>query len=59
LPNEEYRDQPDRNGRLERLARRRELAKAASQQAGELMTAPAVTIGPDATLAEARPEYGE
>jgi predicted transcriptional regulator len=53
LPKEEYRDQPGRPGRLEWLAHRRELAKAASGLAGELMTSPAVTIGPDATLAEA------
>lgn len=53
LPKEEYRGRPGRLGRLERLTRRRELAKAAGDTARELMTSPAVTIGPDATLAEA------
>lgn len=38
---------------LVRGRRRRQRAKAAGRTAGELMTAPAVTVGPDATLTEA------
>jgi CBS domain-containing protein len=53
LPKEEYRNQQGQPGRLERIAHRHELAKAAGDVAGELMTSPAVTIGPDATLADA------
>jgi CBS domain-containing protein len=41
------------SGWLERRRRRRERAKAAGRTAGELMSAPAVTVGPDATLTEA------
>ncbi|MFI2641720.1 CBS domain-containing protein [Streptomyces sp. NPDC018610] len=51
LPKEEFRDSdPDRFTQLRRL---RDLAKAGALTAGELMSSPAVTVHPDATLAEA------
>ncbi|WP_225823851.1 CBS domain-containing protein [Streptomyces naphthomycinicus] len=51
LPKEEFRDsEPDRFTRLRRLT---DLAKAGATRAEELMSAPAVTVHPDATLAEA------
>ncbi len=51
LPKEEFRDSdPDRFTQLRRLP---DLAKAGAVTAGELMTSPAVTVHPDATLAEA------
>ncbi|MEU6255808.1 CBS domain-containing protein [Streptomyces sp. NPDC047043] len=51
LPKEEFRDSdPDRYTQLRRLS---DLAKAGSVTAGELMTAPALTVGADATLAQA------
>ncbi|MDF3299124.1 CBS domain-containing protein [Streptomyces tropicalis] len=51
LPKEEFRDSdPDRFTQLRRLA---DLAKAGALTAGELMSTPAVTVHPDATLAEA------
>ncbi|MFF4113496.1 CBS domain-containing protein [Streptomyces sp. NPDC001714] len=51
LPKEEFRDRdPDRFVQRERLA---DLAKAGGLTAGELMSAPAVTVHADATLAEA------
>lgn len=53
LPKEEYRDGTERLRRLARLRHRRELAKATGDEAGDLMSSPAVTIDPDATLAEA------
>ncbi|MFW6091075.1 MAG: CBS domain-containing protein [Actinomycetota bacterium] len=46
----EYRDRP---GRLARLLHRHEVVKAEGGVAGDLMSSPAVTIGPDASLAEA------
>ncbi|MEW1923025.1 CBS domain-containing protein [Streptomyces sp. NPDC088360] len=51
LPKEEFRDSdPDRSTQLRRLT---DLAKAGALTAGELMTSPAVTVHPDATLAQA------
>ncbi|WP_046733257.1 CBS domain-containing protein [Streptomyces humi] len=51
LPKEEFRDaDPDRFVQRERLA---DLAKAGGVTAGELMSAPAVTVHADAALAEA------
>ncbi|MDN3027815.1 CBS domain-containing protein [Streptomyces sp. S.PB5] len=51
LPKEEFRDSdPDRYTQLRRLA---DLAKAGSVTAGELMTSPALTVGPGETLAQA------
>ncbi|MFF4255143.1 CBS domain-containing protein [Streptomyces sp. NPDC001663] len=51
LPKEEFRDSdPDRYTQLRRLS---DLAKAGSVTAGELMTSPALTVGADATLAQA------
>jgi CBS domain-containing protein len=51
LPKEEFRDNdPDRYTQLRRLA---DLAKAGAVTAAELMTAPALTVRPDATLAQA------
>jgi CBS domain-containing protein len=51
LPKEEFRDSdPDRFEQLRRLP---DLAKAGAVTAEELMTAPAVTVHADATLAEA------
>ncbi|MEZ7002221.1 CBS domain-containing protein [Streptomyces sp. AD55] len=51
LPKEEFRDSdPDRFTQRRRLA---DLAKAGGLVAGDVMTAPAVTVHPDATLAEA------
>lgn len=51
LPKEEFRDSdPDRYTQLRRLS---DLAKAGSVTAGELMTAPALTVRADATLAQA------
>lgn len=46
----EYRDRP---GRLARLMHRHELVKAEGDVAGDLMSSPAVTIGPDSSLADA------
>jgi len=51
LPKEEFRDgTPDRYTRLTRAT---DLAKAGARTAGELMTAPALTVRTDATLAQA------
>ncbi|MFC8672790.1 CBS domain-containing protein [Streptomyces griseorubiginosus] len=51
LPKEEFRDgDPDRYARLRRLS---DLAKAGARTAEELMTAPAVTVRADETLAGA------
>ncbi|MFS8204734.1 CBS domain-containing protein [Streptomyces sp. CWNU-52B] len=51
LPKEEFRDSdPDRYTQLRRLS---DLAKAGAVTAGELMTSPALTTPPDATLAQA------
>ncbi|MER6030059.1 CBS domain-containing protein [Streptomyces sp. NPDC001851] len=51
LPKEEFRDSdPDRFTQLRRLS---DLAKAGAVSAEELMSAPAVTVHGDATLAEA------
>ncbi|MFI1354429.1 CBS domain-containing protein [Streptomyces sp. NPDC020898] len=51
LPKEEFRDSdPDRYTQLRRLS---DLAKAGAVTAGELMTAPALTTHPNATLARA------
>ncbi|MET8945794.1 CBS domain-containing protein [Streptomyces sp. NPDC004542] len=51
LPKEEFRDSdPDRFTQRRRLP---DLAKAGAVSAGELMSAPAVTVHADATLAEA------
>lgn len=51
LPKEEFRDSdPDRYTQLRRLP---DLAKAGAVRAGDLMTAPALTTQPDATLAQA------
>ncbi|WP_328494693.1 CBS domain-containing protein [Streptomyces sp. NBC_00414] len=50
LPKEEFRDSdPDRYTQLRRLS---DLAKAGAVTAGELMTSPALTTPPDATLAQ-------
>jgi len=54
LPKEEFRDgDPDRYTQLRRLS---DLLKAGSVTAGELMTSPALTVAPDATLAQAARE---
>ena len=51
LPKEEFRDSdPDRYTQLRRLS---DLAKAGAVTAGELMTAPALTVHANATLAQA------
>ncbi|MEU5665570.1 CBS domain-containing protein [Streptomyces longwoodensis] len=51
LPKEEFRDRdPDRRTQLRRLA---DLAKAGSDTAQDLMTSPALTTPPGATLAQA------
>ncbi|MEV0183434.1 CBS domain-containing protein [Streptomyces sp. NPDC050625] len=51
LPKEEFRDSdPDRHTQLRRLD---DLAKAGAVTAGELMTAPALTVRADETLAQA------
>lgn len=51
LPKEEFRDSdPDRTTQLRRLP---DLAKAGAVTAEELMTSPAFTVRPDATLAQA------
>jgi CBS domain-containing protein len=51
LPKEEFRDSdPDRYTQLHRLP---DLAKAGALTAGELMTAPAITVHSDSTLAQA------
>src|SRR5690606_33726175 len=51
LPKEEFRDSdPDRRTQLRRLP---DLAKAGALTAGELMTAPAVTVRAEATVAQA------
>ncbi|MFJ9012152.1 CBS domain-containing protein [Streptomyces canus] len=51
LPKEEFRDSdPDRHTQLRRLA---DLAEAGALTAAELMTSPALTTRPDATLAQA------
>ncbi|MFJ9012130.1 CBS domain-containing protein [Streptomyces canus] len=51
LPKEEFRDgDPDRYARLRRLS---DLAKAGARTAEELMTAPAVTVRADETVAQA------
>jgi CBS domain-containing protein len=46
-------DQADNPGWLDELLRHREHQKSAGVTAGELMTSPAVTIGPDAPLQKA------
>ncbi|MET8755347.1 CBS domain-containing protein [Streptomyces sp. NPDC004667] len=51
LPKEEFRDR--RPGMIEQMRRLGDTAKAGSVRAGELMTTPAVTIRPDATLRQA------
>ena len=54
LPKEEFRDSdPDRYTQLRRLS---DLLKAGSVTAGELMTSPALTVAPGATLAQAARE---
>ena len=54
LPKTGYRDRAGRSHPLRVVGRlRRTLAKAAGGTAGEVMSSPAVTIEPDATLAEA------
>ena len=54
LPKTGYRDRPGKSRPLTVVGRlRRTLAKAAGGTAGEVMSSPAVTIEPDATLAEA------
>ncbi|MFI6654896.1 CBS domain-containing protein [Streptomyces sp. NPDC050523] len=54
LPKEEFRDSdPDRGTQLRRLS---DLAKAGSLTVEELMTSPALTVLPDATLAQAARE---
>jgi len=54
LPKEEFRDSdPDRRTQLRRLS---DLAKAGSLSVEELMTSPALTVLPDATLAQAARE---
>ncbi|MBH5129788.1 CBS domain-containing protein [Streptomyces sp. HB-N217] len=51
LPKEEFRDSdPDRFTQMRRLT---DLAKAGGLTAADVMTAPAVTVHPDATLAQA------
>ncbi|MER6124152.1 CBS domain-containing protein [Streptomyces sp. NPDC001795] len=51
LPKEEFRDSdPDRYAQLQHLS---DLAKADAVTAGELMTAPAITVHPGSTLAQA------
>ena len=51
LPKEEFRDEdPDRKTQLRRMS---DLAKAGAVTAGELMTAPAVTVHAGSTLAQA------
>ncbi|WP_435616154.1 CBS domain-containing protein [Streptomyces coelicoflavus] len=51
LPKEEFRDSdPDRFTQMRRLT---DLAKAGGLAASDVMTAPAVTVHPDATLAQA------
>ncbi|MFG3257529.1 CBS domain-containing protein [Streptomyces sp. NPDC048172] len=51
LPKEEFRDtMPSPEGRVRRVS---ELAKAGATTAEELMSTPAVTVRPDASLAEA------
>ncbi|MDH6514819.1 CBS domain-containing protein [Streptomyces sp. SAI-208] len=51
LPKEEFREgDPDRYARLRRLS---DLSKAGARTAEDLMTAPAVTVRADATLAQA------
>ena len=52
LPKEEFRDN-DEPPLPERLRRRADLAKAAGATAGQVMSSPAVTVGADATLAQA------
>ncbi|WP_199547246.1 CBS domain-containing protein [Streptomyces sp. N35] len=51
LPKEEFRD--DDPTRYEVLRRLSDLAKAGAVSAGEMMSTPAVTVHPDATVAEA------
>ncbi|MGW2515490.1 CBS domain-containing protein [Streptomyces sp. NPDC001617] len=54
LPKEEFRDSdPDRYTQLRRLS---DVLKAGSVTAGELMTSPALTVAPGATLAQAARE---
>ncbi|RSS93117.1 CBS domain-containing protein [Streptomyces sp. WAC05292] len=48
LPKEEFHEH--RPGMIEQMRRLADTAKAGSVTAGELMTSPAVTVGPDATL---------
>ncbi|MEV5845293.1 CBS domain-containing protein [Streptomyces sp. NPDC051985] len=51
LHKEEFRDgDPDRYTQLHRI---KDMAKAGALTAGELMTSPAITVAPDATLAQA------
>ncbi|MFM9373589.1 CBS domain-containing protein [Streptomyces sp. Da 82-17] len=51
LPKEEFRDH--RIGLVEQLGHLAETAKAGSRTAGDLMTSPAVTVGPEASLPQA------
>ena len=51
LPKEEFRD--DDPSRVLQLRRLSDMVKAGTVNAGDLMTAPAATIGADATLARA------
>ncbi|HEY2959449.1 MAG TPA: CBS domain-containing protein [Actinomycetota bacterium] len=53
LHKEEFPEGPDDRWRIEGRQRRAARAKAAGDTAKELMTAPAVTVGPEATVAEA------
>jgi CBS domain-containing protein len=50
---EEFPEGPDDRWRIEHRRRRTARAKAAGDTAAELMTAPAVTVGPEASVAEA------
>jgi CBS domain-containing protein len=53
LLKEEFAERPARGRLLQGGRQRAERAKAAGATAAELMTAPAVTVGPDATVTEA------
>ncbi len=53
LHKEEFPGGPDDRWRIEHRRRRTARAKAAGDTAAELMTAPAVTVGPEASVAEA------
>ncbi|MGW1410600.1 CBS domain-containing protein [Streptomyces sp. NPDC002403] len=51
LPKEEYHDRPP--GMIDHMRRLGDTARAGSVRAGELMTGPAITIQPDASLPQA------